>query len=325
MDRDVNSRFSFNTDVLPERDRFPAFYEGILRHVAGLDLERLGDAPFSATLDIRRAGAVCIAEIAVTAAKMMRPPERVADGDDSFVIQLWQQGTGGLTQGRQQCLVGPRQGLVIDNGRPATLRADAPSRFGVLTIPRSNLVALAPDAAKAGGTKLPDSMAFRLLSGYLREISSSDLDDRLIAQMVGDHILDLAALAISANPRELIERRGVRAARRAAILRTIERNIGDLSLSPTTVAQSLGITPRYLHILLEETGRSFSHHVLGWRLGRAVALLRDPQWHNRTISDIATEAGFSDVSYFNRSFRRQFGATPTDVRTAAIRDAALRE
>jgi AraC-like DNA-binding protein len=81
----------------------------------------------------------------------------------------------------------------------------------------------------------------------------------------------------------------------------------------------LGVTPRYVHLLLEETGKSFTHHVLERRLERAAALLRDLRWHNRKIADVAAAAGFNDLSYFNRAFRRRFGATPSDVRQAVPR------
>ncbi len=76
----------------------------------------------------------------------------------------------------------------------------------------------------------------------------------------------------------------------------------------------LGVTPRYVHLLLEETGHSFTHHVLERRLEKAVALLRDPRMRRRKIADIAAEAGFTDLSYFNRAFRRKYGATPSDIR-----------
>jgi AraC-like DNA-binding protein len=82
----------------------------------------------------------------------------------------------------------------------------------------------------------------------------------------------------------------------------------------------LGVTPRYVHLLLEETGRSFTYHLLQRRLEKAAVLLRDPQWRDRKVSDVASEAGFTDLSYFSRSFRRHYGVTPTDVRTAARRD-----
>jgi AraC-like DNA-binding protein len=100
----------------------------------------------------------------------------------------------------------------------------------------------------------------------------------------------------------------------AAILRAIESQSNDPGLNATAVAVALGITPRYVHLLLEDTGKSFTHHVLERRLERAKILLRDPQWHRRKVADIAAEAGFTDLSYFNRAFRRHFGTTPSHIR-----------
>jgi AraC-like DNA-binding protein len=110
-----------------------------------------------------------------------------------------------------------------------------------------------------------------------------------------------------------------RQTRLAAILLIIESQSSDPDLSATSVATLLGVTPRYVHLLLEETGRSFTHHVLERRLEKAAALLRDPQWRDRKIADIAAEAGFTDLSYFNRAFQRRFGATPSASRDAAYR------
>ncbi|HTV27938.1 MAG TPA: helix-turn-helix transcriptional regulator [Xanthobacteraceae bacterium] len=109
----------------------------------------------------------------------------------------------------------------------------------------------------------------------------------------------------------------IRAMRRAAVLRDIEQRSGDPELSALAVAARLGITPRYVHLLLKETGRTFSHHVLEKRLDKAATLLRDPRWHHRKIADIAAEAGFSDLSHFSRAFRRAYGTTPSAVRETA--------
>ena len=115
----------------------------------------------------------------------------------------------------------------------------------------------------------------------------------------------------------------VRVERRAAILREIENRSSDPSLSAITVAGQLGITARYVHLLLKETGARFSHHVLERRLEKADALLRDPQWRNRLIIEIAAEAGFTDISHFNRAFRRKFQATPSAIRESSGRDENL--
>jgi AraC-like DNA-binding protein len=47
---------------------------------------------------------------------------------------------------------------------------------------------------------------------------------------------------------------------------------------------------------------------------------RDPAFARRSIVAIAYEVSFGDLSYFNRAFRRRFGATPSDVREAARRN-----
>jgi AraC-like DNA-binding protein len=135
-------------------------------------------------------------------------------------------------------------------------------------------------------------------------------------QLYGEHIVDLVALALGAgrDARELAEQRGVGAMRRAAILRAIETRATDPGLNADAIARDLGITPRYLRLLLEATGRSFSQHVLERRLDRAADLLRDPRSAASKVSAIAFECGFGDLSYFNRVFRRRFGETPSDAR-----------
>jgi AraC-like DNA-binding protein len=167
-----------------------------------------------------------------------------------------------------------------------------------------------------------DDVARRLLSGYLRGSLDVDLSGGGRAtQLYGEHIIDLVALALGAEgaTRELAEQRGVGAVRRAAILREIENSIADPNLNAAAIASRHGITPRYVRLLLEETGRSFSQHVLEKRLERAAALLRAPQQYGRKVATVAFECGFSDLSYFNRVFRRRYGETPTDMRESARR------
>lgn len=113
--------------------------------------------------------------------------------------------------------------------------------------------------------------------------------------------------------------RRIRATRRAAVLREIEQRSGEGDLNAAAVAVRLGITPRYVHMLLKETGRTFSRHLLQKRLEKAAALLGDPCCRHRRIGEIAVEAGFTDLSHFSRAFRRTYGTTPSAARAAANR------
>ena len=83
-------------------------------------------------------------------------------------------------------------------------------------------------------------------------------------------------------------------------------------LSGSSLAQSLGISQRYLQRLLQETGKYFTEHVNELRLDRAFALLIAAD-SNRRVSDIAFEVGFSDLAHFYRLFKAHFADTPKGV------------
>ena len=132
----------------------------------------------------------------------------------------------------------------------------------------------------------------------------------------------MIALALGAadDALALAEQRSVRAVRQAAILREIEASLADARLDAEAVARRLGITARYVHILLELSGHTFSAHLLDKRLTRAAELLRDPRQWILKIADVAFQIGFTDLSHFNRTFRRKYGVTPTEMRDAAQRE-----
>jgi AraC-like DNA-binding protein len=85
---------------------------------------------------------------------------------------------------------------------------------------------------------------------------------------------------------------------------------------PSVPPMHQGITPRYVRMLFDGEGATYTDFVLRNRLARAHRLLRDPRYVGHTIGALASECGFGDLSYFNRAFRRRYGATPSDVREA---------
>jgi AraC-like DNA-binding protein len=133
---------------------------------------------------------------------------------------------------------------------------------------------------------------------------------------LGLYLADLIALAMGPSPdgAYLATQRGLKAAQLQTVLDDIGRNFLLAGFSAADVAARLGISVRYVHLLLEETESSFSEHVLETRLIHAYEVLLSPARLPTLIVDIAFESGFSDLSHFNRSFRRRFGCTPRDVR-----------
>jgi AraC-like DNA-binding protein len=80
------------------------------------------------------------------------------------------------------------------------------------------------------------------------------------------------------------------------------------------VAIAQKISPRYVQMLFEAEGTTFSSFVMAERLALAHRRLADPGHSAKAVSAIAYECGFGDLSYFNRSFRAAYGETPSDVR-----------
>jgi AraC-like DNA-binding protein len=309
-------RIFFTTDALPERDRFPAFCEEILRRWLGCDIEDHGLMPFRGMLEIRRAGAVGVADIFMSAADIIRNARHTRDGSDDIFVQLWQQGAAHATHGRREGLIKAHEGIILDNTDTGRQFLEDASRVWVLRIPRGRIASLAPNVVRLAGTKLTDNPSLQLLFGYLEGTRSLDLGSNPAAVLFGDHLVDLVALALGGGgeARELEAQSGVRAARSAAILRAISNQIADRNLSAATIAAQMGLTPRYVHLLLEQSGQTFTQHVLRRRLEKAAELLRGDGGRDRKIVDIALESGFSDLSHFNRTFRRHFDDTPSSMR-----------
>jgi AraC-like DNA-binding protein len=320
MDNNAPGRLYFNTDALPERDRFPVYCEEIGRRYIGLDFRTQDQSRFNAKLALQRAGLVDILHSSTVALESVRTPQLVHDGDDSLCVVLLESGSAHQTQCGNDHEFASRAAILCDAGYAGACNFITDAQFWSLRIPRRKITERLPRVARFAGAKLDkDIPAQRLLFDYLHAAFDILSNTGRTPGLYGEHIIDLVALALGANGewRAVAEERGARAARLAAVLREIERRSDDPGLSAVTIAMLLGITPRYVHLLLEETGKSFTHHVLLKRLENAAALLRDPQCCHRRIAEIAAEAGFNDLSYFNRAFRRHFGETPTDLRAAA--------
>jgi AraC-like DNA-binding protein len=230
---------------------------------------------------------------------------------------LFEKGAGRQTQRNRDQTLGAGDAIVCDCAYPGEFNIIADSRHWSLKVPRRRIARLLPQVGQFAGTRLDrDPVARRLLFGYLATTREIDLDDGRASVLCGEHIIDLVSLALGAQgeAREVVEERSVRAMRRAAILREIEARAADPGLNADAVARRFGVTPRYLRLLLEQTGRSFSEHVLAKRLERAIALLCEPGREGRKVAEVAFACGFGDLSYFNRAFRRHFGETPSEAR-----------
>jgi AraC-like DNA-binding protein len=310
----------FSTEDFPENKGIEAYREIFGSTIVKHDIRLIGDQPF------RFESTLCSLPGLGWASSLISPCHRWIgkkhiDSDD-LILGIGLSGACRVQQRGREAVIGRGEAILTSSADPADVLISTTSQPISLRLPYVALRSRMPHVDdRVARCIRSNAEGLRLLTGYVGAIRKADLTRPELRKLVVDHVYDLVALVLGAprDDRELAQERGARAARLYAILEEIERRSGEAGLNVAAVAELLGITPRYVHLVLEETGKSFSYHVLERRLAKAAALLRDPHAADRKIADIATRVGFSDLSYFNRAFRRRFDMTPSDMRHEAKR------
>lgn len=94
----------------------------------------------------------------------------------------------------------------------------------------------------------------------------------------------------------------------------IELKLSDPELSPTGIADHLGISLRYLQKLFEDVGENANHYIRRRRLERSHQDLADPLYCGLSIAEISYRWGFNDQAYFSRAFKDRYGMSPSQHR-----------
>jgi AraC-like DNA-binding protein len=321
QDSETFRRAHISTKDFPEGKRLAMWREIYGRGIANVDIEPLGDEPFHADVTFNRLPNVSIATGSRSPAHYRLSRELARRCKDIIGISVLRSGAASATQFGRELISGVGSASVLAPTDPSTSTMLTEGSFVTIALSLPAIALLAPDYSQAFGRPIPSSdSALRLLTRYIDTLQEGDeLANPLLAQRVSDHIMDLAALALGARGdyAEMARQRGATAARLSAIKSDILRSLDRSDLSTELIAARHGISPRYVRKLFEQAGSSFSTFVLTERVVKARRMLIDRRYAHLNIAQIAHESGFGDISYFNRAFRRHFGATPSDVREAA--------
>ena len=316
-DQGASSSLRIETRSLPPTRRLSALRDLFDRSI-GMEIAAENDQPvdlqINAVPGLRRA-----LMLRPFTARAARPAPRLSDGDDTVCLMIKSGGQMALRQGRREAVPDVGDGMLLVYRQPSQVFFQEATYLSV-RVPLEALAMLV-DVEAAAGRRIPgETAALVLLRHYVASLPERVADPAL-AGLVATHVYDLMALAIGATGecREIARGRGVRAARLEAIKADLTR---DASLSIDEIARRQGVTPRYVQILLEEQGTTFGEFVTERRLDVARSMLRSPRYAGWSIAGIAFEAGFRDLSHFNRRFRRRFGVTPSEFRRHGVPGAS---
>jgi AraC-like DNA-binding protein len=316
-----------STADVPERDRIAITREVYGRIAARLDFEPVPGVPLQCEITVRAVPGLVVSKFAISPMTVRRTRALTADGNDSVVIAVPQCADFFISHQGRERVTRAGEAVVLSAAEPATCVRVAMSRCLNVSVPRRVLTARVPALDDAFMRPIPtDSEALRLLTGYIEILEKGpELTSPELCHAVVDDVHDLLALVLGASrdAAAIANGRGVRAARLRALKADIFDALGARGLSIAALARRHGVSPRYVQKLFESEGTTFSKFLLDQRLARVHRMLTSPRFHGLSISAIAFEGGFSDLSHFNRNFRRRYGESPSDVRAAAMRDGTI--
>jgi AraC-like DNA-binding protein len=299
----------------PERERLAMFRDNVGRDQ--VIVEPLDGEPFRIDATLAK-----LPGLGLVSAKRSPLRSHFRDGDDRFTINLG--GDALASQGGREFVLKSGDAVAFMGEDPGTIATGARGRLATIEFERGSLQRLVRGRASSGVGRVPArTPALLLLRRYLNAIWAFDLlRTGVIRPLAIEHIHDLAAVALGAGreAEEIAKSRGVRAARLQAIREDVlSRLEGELSLGE--VAARHRVSTRYVAMLFESEGTSFTSFVRDERLERARRMLVNAVRGHRLVSEIAYQVGFNDLSYFNRSFRRRFGVSPGEMRELSRREA----
>ncbi|HEY4210810.1 MAG TPA: helix-turn-helix domain-containing protein [Steroidobacteraceae bacterium] len=231
-----------------------------------------------------------------------------------FSVMLQLEGTTIACQRHRSCVLHPGEFCVIDNNSPFDLEVSAvSSRIMFMQMPRHAVLSRYPHlerrTAETFDPEEGGAILLRNLLTSLLEIAPLLEDEQRAAALAATiQMLGAPKIRSGEGAHEFSWR--VRTA-----LACIDTQLSDASLTANRISKLQGISRRRLDDLMTRAmGTSVTAQIWIRRLTQAATDLTDPRYRDRTVSEIAFEAGFEDAAHFTRAFKRRYHCTPREWR-----------
>lgn len=304
------------TRDLAERDRVPFVRDFYGRTILGLDMAPLVDADFDIDMSVVQLDGLGVAHGSISPLTATRTSALMADGNSNILMGMCDSDFMMADAYGDTQVISAGEILLMPLDQKFAWTFPEAGMTTAIHIDRAALISRFPRFEPKGihrlNTRVPGA---DLLFSYARALHKSESVTNEAASLASRQLLDLAAFVIAEanNTDEIGAAASVREERFRAVKRDVARHFHEPSLSIHDVAARQDVTPRYLQRLFDENGTTFTTHLQNMRLEFARARLVNAKSPVR-ILDVALEAGFTDLSTFNRLFRKRFAVTPSSFR-----------
>ncbi len=277
---------------------------------------------FQAELLNTRLDRIHLARIGTSALEVLRRKQDIAQvaGDASYLVKFQLEGQGLVQHRGREAHLQRGDFVICTTSEPYRLLFEDTSRQAAVAIPHPVLNSMFKMPEDYLGLKMSgQSPVHGLLSQFIQSlVERIDQLDPSIIQRLEANILDLLVTSLHAESSQAavseVDKSSKAEQQVSEIKRFIAMNLRDYQLSVDLIADAMGISKRYLHLLFQNEGVSVSRYIQQQRLEASYRALTSPDRRLDSTTDIAYEFGFSDLSHFYRCFKARYTITPGKLR-----------
>jgi AraC-like DNA-binding protein len=290
-----------------------------------LSAECHNEAEFEGTLNSWSLGILGLSEMKCDGVLYHRRRTHFAnEKDSSLLITIPHKGDVHFKQSSRDTKCAPGGFLVERGDMPYEFWHGKRNKLWVLKVPTASV------RSRLGATDRLGALTFDATEGVgsffvgavRNTIQCVDQINDIARDVAGQQLLDLLCLAMRSDDRILDSASStIRAAHLQRAEQFIRDNLANPNLNSQLVAESCGISLRYLQRLFAENDHSIVGYIRDKRLTRcdeALKMVND----TATVANIAYKWGFYDQAQFCKHYRNRFGCTPTDTRKMSRLEAA---
>jgi AraC-like DNA-binding protein len=223
-----------------------------------------------------------------------------------------------LRQGDVTTTLGRRDGALVLGWQPATYEAHGPAKVVSCDVPADHrsLVAVPEHAPYVVGTA--DTALLPALAAFLCDLLRHEGGPHApaVRAQVTDSLDTLVAGVLASLATADDDGWERRSARQRAI-RHITANYADPNLTPSSLAEHLGMSKRSLQRLFEGEEMGVAQWIQSKRLEQALARLADPRYASTSLDVIALLSGYGNALTLRRGVQAATGKTPSELRVRA--------
>lgn len=309
-------RLHIATRDLSEKDRLPFMRDFYGRIAMGVDIDPAPDAPFDMEISTSILPSVGLGHGTVSPMGAARGRHLTQDGNSGLLLSAYSETFHVTSNGADRLVISPGQVLAAPLDLASTWTYPAGGKITSIWIDRERLGMLAPNLPQRLTVLDRTNPLVELLYSYARIVQQAQTPSPAELALYDRHLMEIAAMVLGgiAHPEEIGAANGLRSARLGALKQDVDALFHQQDFSVGELGRRHGISARYVQMLFESEGTTFTEYLHERRLDFALRLLTDPMQAHRRIANIAFDAGFSDLSTFNRLFRRRYGDTPSSAR-----------